>query len=234
MEINISKNPLKEAGEWLTEILKSNAGAPALLLLPGGSALSVLDFVDFKFLTPNLTIGFGDERYTDFSGGLNIDLAEKSNFFKKAGEVGCAIIDPRKFLNRGVRKAGEELEQAIRLWRKNNPSGKIILLAGFGPDGHTFAIFPLEPEDPKKFSELFENPEIWAIGHSIGKKGYLERFTITLPFIRMADYAVIYGVGEDKLGAVKAIFAESGRLSQTPSRVYREIKSAKFFTDRTD
>ncbi len=215
----------------MTEILKKCSGAPTLLLLPGGSALSVLDFVDTKVLTRNLTIGFGDERYTNQPVGLNIDDAEKLNFWGKAREAGSTIIDPRNFLNRGVETAGKEFEGTLRLWRKNNPAGKIVLLAGFGPDGHTFAIFPLEPENPEKFSELFENPEVWAIGHTFGKKGYAERFTITLPFIRSANYVVMYGIGADKRDAIKAIFADSGRLSQTPSRVYRELKFSTLFTD---
>lgn len=233
MELNTSKNLLARAGEKLTEILKKYSGAPTLLLLPGGSAQLVLDSVDPRVLTRNLTIGFADERYTNQPAGLNADDLEKFNFWKRAHEAGCAIIDSRIFLNRGVETAGKEFEQALRSWRKNNPAGKIVLLAGFGPDGHTCAIFPLEPENPGKFKELFENPEVWAIGHHFGKKGYAERFTITLPFIRMADYVVIYGVGADKRDAIKAIFAGSGRLSQTPSRVYRELKSAALFTDQT-
>jgi 6-phosphogluconolactonase/glucosamine-6-phosphate isomerase/deaminase len=231
MEIKVSKESPRMAGEYLSEILKENSDKPVLLLLPGGSALQVLDFVRQEVIGQNIIIGFGDERYTDLPKNLNLDLFEESKFYQKAKEVGCKIIDSRIFLDGGVVKAGKKLDKTFKDWLKNNPSGIIVLLVGFGPDGHTAGIFPLA-DDPKTFEKLFEKPDVLAVGHTIGKKGWPERFTMTLPFIRLAHYVLLCGTGDEKRGAVKAILSDAGSLSKTPARIYRELKNATLFTDQ--
>jgi len=231
MEVKVSTEFQKMAAQHLTDVLAKNSEKPVLLLLPGGSVLPILDMVKPEVIKSNITVGFGDERYTNLPKNLNFDILEELNFYRKAKEVGCKIIDSRTYLEGGVVKAGKEFDKTLKLWLQDNPNGVIILLVGFGPDGHTAGVFPLS-EDPKTFAKLFENPKIFAVGHTIGKKGWPERFTMTLTFIRLAGYVLLCGSGEEKRGAIKAILSESGSLSATPARIYRELKNATLFTDQ--
>lgn len=232
MKLVTSQNPCEEAGRRITEIIEICKNVPLLMLLPGGSSLKVFDYVASGDLLKNCTIAFGDELYLADEGKYNYDVFVAGNFGKKVVSKCLELINPKDWLGHGVEQSGVRLNEFLRSWLKENLNGKVLLIAGFGPDGHTYAVYPEDGNDVFGFDSKFDDDNILAIGHSVGKKGYAERFTITLPMIRRADFAVVQGSGTDKLEALRKIFSMEGDLKKTPARIYREVKDAIVFSEQ--
>ena len=76
------------SGEALNKLLLENKDAPVLLLLSGGSSLSILDYVNTSSLGENLTITMLDERFSQ--------EAEANNFCNSKNWT--FIPEPRKWM----------------------------------------------------------------------------------------------------------------------------------------
>ena len=62
LEIFHIGSPAAGAGIALGEVLEYHKEQPVLLMLSGGSAFSILDYIEADVLGPNLTISILDER----------------------------------------------------------------------------------------------------------------------------------------------------------------------------
>lgn len=204
-----SKEEAQKRARGALNTLLSNTQAPILFLSSGGSALELLEGLSIR---KNITISFLDER-------CSADPAI-NNFSQVTSRLG-----ERNYIN--MKRFGKEL----RTWKERNPTGEIVITQGMGQDGHTAGIMPY-PENRKLFKEMFENREHWVVGYDAKEKSdYPLRVTVTMPFLRMADYSIAYIVGEKKREALGRLLKEQGTLAQTPARIMREMKNVKIFTD---
>lgn len=208
-----------------------NSHKNVLLLLSGGSALDVVNAFPEKMFSESITVGMLDERFeTDISANNFLQLkATKGYSFAVA--KGSHIIDSLPRENELLGEFAERIENAWKLWRVNNPSGKVFVLQGIGPDGHTAGIMPYSQDDIL-FEHLFINTRNWIIGYNAENRNkYPLRATATFSFLKQeVDESAVYIVGEEKVTALRSIFQEQGTLSKTPARILREMKAVTIFT----
>ncbi|MDD5050187.1 MAG: 6-phosphogluconolactonase [Candidatus Pacebacteria bacterium] len=219
----------EEAGEKLSNLL--SVKTPTLLLLAGGSAFSLLDSVETKVFSSNLTIGMGDERYDTEEMANNFAQLMKTEFYVEAMAKGAQFFDSRVETDETFEQFGERFKKNITDWIIKNPNGSIVATFGIGEDGHTAGILPF-PENPALFEEIFEKNDTAVAYDAKGKNVYPHRVTITLPFIRTKIHAaIVYSIGEKKRNALSKALGPSGYVSETPARVLKEIRNTSLFTN---
>ncbi|MCL5009244.1 MAG: hypothetical protein M1400_02785 [Patescibacteria group bacterium] len=87
MEIFHAQDPqhaAEAAAELVNQFLKTHDKNPILLLLSGGSALSVTNYVNEELLGENLTIGMADERFTADPELSNFAALQATHFYELA------------------------------------------------------------------------------------------------------------------------------------------------------
>lgn len=223
------------AAEKLHELLwrAQQQKQPTLLLVSGGSALAMLDLVETSVFGEYLTTGVLDERYSEDPNVNNFVQFMKSQLFVESLAVGAHYIDTRLHANESIEQLASRFETELKNWRAQNPNGTIIITQGMGPDGHTSGIMPY-PEDPKLFSELFEQPEKWVIGYNAGiKNQYPLRVSTTITFLKEVDQTILFVCGEDKQIALSKLNNENVTLAEIPAAVVKQMKKVWFFTDLT-
>ncbi len=220
----------KKAGAYVEELC-SAFDIPTLLLVSGGSALDVLEYVDIARAS-HLTIGMLDERYTPDSFNNNFQQFQKTSLYTKAHAHGATFIDTSDQTNKTMSDLVFIMENTIRNWKRDNPTGKIYIVEGVGGDGHTAGIMPF-PEDETLFEKLFEDSSVLVVGYDAKDKNPIPlRITVTLTFLRdMVDEAVLYVVGDSKSEILKKIIAVEGSVAEMPAKVVKEMKSVTLFTD---
>jgi 6-phosphogluconolactonase/glucosamine-6-phosphate isomerase/deaminase len=234
MRIHTHKTAIlaEEAAKAIDQKLSALNTAPLLLLISGGSALSLLDHIDTSLLNQNVTVSVFDDRFTSDPKQNNFFLLFNTDFYSKALMQGASNIDTSVYSELTLEQFGQDFENQLKQWRKENPDGKVVATMGIGPDGHTGGMMPY-PEDPAKFKKLFE-AERWAVGYNSGtaKNPFPERITVTMSFIRKyLDYAAVYVSGENKRPSLLKMLAPTGELAASPCRIIREIPEADIFTD---
>jgi 6-phosphogluconolactonase/glucosamine-6-phosphate isomerase/deaminase len=123
------------------------------------------------------------------------------------------------------------MESGFKSWCTNNPAGIIIALMGIGRDGHTAGIMRY-PDDERLFDPLFVHTVAWVVGYDAGSRNPIPlRVTVTVPFIRDIDHAVVYVSGPEKKQALCDVMAPRGLLYQTPGRILHTMKHCLLFTD---
>lgn len=219
MEIYRNKNSgvvQENARERLRALFELYKDIPILFLSSGGSAISLLNGLEIK---KDCTVSVLDER---FEGESN---------FAAFPEMDCAVIDPRPVKEEGIELTSKRFDNALHKWKEHNSDGIIIATMGIGKDGHTAGIMPY-PGNPELFLSLFENKEKWVVGYDAKEKSkYPLRITVTFPFLRIVDYAVVYAVGKEKHDAVNEVLKEQGKLFKTPARIVQEMKHVFFYTN---
>ncbi|MCI0533245.1 6-phosphogluconolactonase [bacterium] len=223
--------PAEAAGAALSELLEENKDKPVFLLLSGGSAFELLQFVPEMCFGSTQTIAMLDERYGVTPENRNFSAFEKTTFCKNAGKAGVSIVDTRETPDESLEETARQFEELLKNWAQENKNGTIIATMGIGQDGHTAGIMPY-PEDAEKFRTLFEG-ESWAVGYDAGSKNeFSRRITVTNAFLRnRVNHAIVYAVGDHKKEALKKIAAKDGSLAETPARIMKEMKNAVIFTN---
>ena len=225
---------LSQAVSKLAEILQSlkTEGRPVLLLLSGGSALKIPEYIGGEFLPLNLTISVLDDRFSADSRVNNFAQLMNTKLYKEALTRGVKFIDTRPQESENVETLAERIDKSIKDWRTQNPNGAIIITQGVGPDGHTTGVMPF-PEDEKVFRQMFLEGDKWVVGYNAeGKNEYPLRITATLKFLKEeVSESVVLMTGQEKKEAFERVFAESGELYITPARIIRDMKRVTVFTD---
>ena len=199
-------------------------------LAAGGSALSVLDYLDVSLFGSATTIvGVLDERYSTDPKVSNFAQLTQTSFYQKLLKAGVKFIDTRVKNNETGQALAERFANELN---KIVDSGlPIIATIGVGPDGHISGIMPY-PEDPKRFDELFNDPSKLAIYYeATGKNPIPQRITTTLPLLRKIQYAAGRISGDIKKDALNRITADTGSLALTPARVLREMNEVNIITE---
>lgn len=233
--INYSKDlteVTQNAANAFMSLLKVYSGKSILLLLSGGSAFKILDYVDTELLNSNCTITVLDERYSQDPTINNFSQLTTLSFYTKAQEKECQFIDTRVENGETQQQLAERFQTELKKWRNQNPEGYIIATQGMGQDGHTSGIMPF-PEDQEFFNKTF-NSENWVVAYdATGKNQFTERVTTTLTFMKLIDVSIFYVTGESKKTVLQEVL-QLGSQAEYPARVIHEMKKVLLFTDIAD
>lgn len=218
----------RKLNEILTDTLKQKKAI--LLLLSGGSSLSLVENIDTSNFSKAITIGVLDERYSDNPQVNNFSLIAQTNFYQKSMSAGANFIDTRILSGESSAEPGQRFEDSLKKWREENPEGYIVITQGIGVDGHTSGIMPFS-EDPAKFEKMF-NDERWVVAYDATNiDSHASRVTTTLPFLRSVDASVLFVCGEEKKSALARAINFDGDTAATPAGVIWEMKQVFLFTD---
>lgn len=211
----------QEATNNLEKVLVENSDKNILLLLSGGSALSLLS-QNMQGLNDRLTIGVLDERYSLDPKINNFSQLIETSFYLTAKEKGCKFIDTRINNNETIQDLVNRFEKELKSWKENNPTGLIIITQGMGPDGHTSGIMPRPENDHGR----------WVVGYDAGNKNqYPLRVTTTLSFLKLVDVSITYIVGKEKANILNKILSEDISPNIFPASIIKEMKKVLLFTD---
>lgn len=220
----------EKAGAKLSSLLTKEGTAPLLLLLSGGSALTILEHVEIPADSSHITLGVLDERFIKNPRENNCALLKETGFYKKMIASGAQSINTTS-PSGSVEILAESMEKAWRAWMQKNPHGKVIATFGMGPDGHTSGIMPYA-EDPGMFEILFEDERRFVVGYDArGKNPIPFRATATIPFIRShVSTAIGYITGSEKQAGFDRLLAPTGTYAETPVRVFKDVPQVHLFT----
>lgn len=228
-----SANETREsAGGELARLLQIYHDKPVLLLLSGGSCFLLLDSIHQTTLGSHVLIAMLDERADTREEVNNFAQLTKTDFYAKAIAQGAQFVDSRLMPGEHAGELAERMNKIFFDWLADHANGNVLATIGVGADGHIAGIMPF-PENPQKFTELFENNKRQVIDYDAGNKNeYPLRVTVTLPFLRKnITNAIVYAVGEAKQPALARVLTERGTLAETPARILREMNDVLLFTD---
>jgi 6-phosphogluconolactonase/glucosamine-6-phosphate isomerase/deaminase len=220
------------AAKSVNKTLLESYMQPMLLLLSGGSALTLLDLIGNSLVSGNITIGMLDERYSLDPKINNFSQMARSQFYKRAVSAGCGFISTKVLESETKEELAIRFEADLRNWKMCNAGGKIMAVMGIGDSGNTAGITP-HPEDPKEFSLLFEDENRWVVGYNAGERNEIPlRVTVTNTFLRNeVDKAVVFMIGESKKQVLERTLSDTGAIPETPSRIIHEMKDVRLYTD---
>lgn len=218
------------AGEALNNFLKNFKDKPVLLLLSGGSALTLLDYVGQKNLGENLTVSVLDERFSQDGQVNNFIQIQQTDFYTDAQTANASFFGTLPRVGETKENLARRWQDNLKKWHEQHPQGKIFATVGMGADGHMAGIFPL-PEDQTKFNQLF-NAADWVVAYNaLGKNQYPERVTTTFTFFKEIDEAIGYICGQEKKSKFEALISKTGQLQTLPALGLYKIKHVQIFTD---
>lgn len=231
MNIETSNQPAVAAGAHISRLLKAHSG-DVVVLLSGGSALDVFEYIDAPHDTGTATFEcrtifmMGDERVTG-KEKINNYLQLKSRY-KDHPLIGCVIDtsaqeaeNPENYATR-IRKIFFEKYFS----KLHNP--KIFMILGMGTDGHTAGIFPLDEES---FAKMYEADSMYVPVHAEGLT-IDSRASFTPGWILESVDAVIgYVVGDGKAAMLNQLKTESKPIHERPAEILKRHKNSTVYTD---
>ena len=235
MELHTSNTPTQGAARRLSKLLDEYKARDVLLLLSGGSALTLLDRVDTTPMSERVTISLLDERYTFDESVSNFSQLTKTAFYERAAKQHVHVIDPRPREGEGLLDTAKRFDLALKHWHITHHNGVVLATMGVGSDGHTAGILPF-PNNPETFEERFGAKHRCAVGYHVDPRvnPHTDRVTVTSTYlVRHADHAIVYATGEEKRTALEAVLAEEGSLHVTPARILCTMRDVALYTDLT-
>jgi 6-phosphogluconolactonase/glucosamine-6-phosphate isomerase/deaminase len=207
----------KEAAQALTDAVMCYRTDAILVLFSGGSPLEMLQYLPKDLFDDRITIGVSDERYSTDPTINNFAQVQSKIAFNKS-------IDTRPMPGETLEQLGVRFDCALKKWRSDHPSGKIIITQGIGLDGHTAGMMP---------GCIFDDPNVWAIGYDAKEKNkYPLRVTTTVPLLtQQVDLSIVFVCGEDKQTPLSDVLASKENLSEVPGRVIHHMKHCLLYTD---
>jgi 6-phosphogluconolactonase/glucosamine-6-phosphate isomerase/deaminase len=169
-----------------------------LLLLSGGSSLSLLDLIPDTLLRPTTTITTLDERHARDPEKSNFVQLQRSDFYRKALDKRCVIYDSSQREGETLQQHASRLNAYLKSWHQKY-KGVVIATQGVGEDAHTAGIFPDE-DDPKRFTKRFMTPDTYVVGYeSPNATVHRKRITTSIWYLQhQVDHSIIMIVGEKK------------------------------------
>ena len=226
MQIIRSDHSLQAAGSCLNDLLWPYQEQPILLLLSGGSAFSLLSYVDTASLLDHVTISLIDERSSVDPGASNWLKLQATGFYHAAIKANARTIEPLTH-STSDDQAAVIWERNLQQWFLDHPSGVCIATLGIGHDGHIAGIFPGD------WGDKLSGPA-WTAAYELPEhiNPYTKRLTVTNTFLlRQVDHAVVYAVGEEKAAVITALLNKTSALETLPARILYLMKDVQFFTD---
>jgi len=226
MKIIETEQPKEDAGQSLTDALREHSKKPILLMVSGGSAFSLLDFVEPSVLGPHITLTVLDERFSSDPAINNFTQLEQTKFFASCINKGVQTISTKVLEYESLHGLHNRFDTALHTWKEQNEDGVIIATMGIGPDGHTAGIFPGE-------HGVDFNDNTWVVGYTVPKEvnQYPERITVTNTFLRnKVDQAIVYAVGSDKYRLIQKLQATETSIQEIPATIFKEMPFLIIFT----
>ena len=230
MEIIETKSPREDAGEALSEALLEHKSVPILLMLSGGSAFTILNFVLPEALGPHVTVTMLDERYSTDSEINNFTQLEQTDFFKTCIERETQIISTKIREDESMEGLIDRFSMALHSWKEQNKDGVVLATMGIGSDGHTAGIFPGE-------HGVDFNGSDWVVGYSVPKEvnEYTDRVTVTNTFlIECVHKAIMCITGKEKsqiVSELNNLIRKSADSSVKPMKVILKMNEVSLYTD---
>ena len=103
-----------EAGEYLNNFLVENKKTPILLLLSGGSAFSILDYIGQAALGDNLTVTDLDERFSADPEINNFSQLQKHDFYQLALDADVSFFGTLPRPNETIGQLKERWETNLK------------------------------------------------------------------------------------------------------------------------
>lgn len=204
----------QKAAVAVERIIAGYKDLPILFLVSGGSPLEILKYLPTNIFDERITVSVSDER---FSTDPTIN-----NFAQIQSIHAQHWIDTRPLQGEFLQGCGQRFDAALKRWKKNNPTGKIVITQGIGLDGHTVGMI----------GRVFDDPRVWAVGYE-AQNMYPLRVTTTMPFLRMVDDSVLFVCGESKRKPLEDTLKKESNILATPARIIHEMKHCLLFTDLT-
>jgi len=224
-----TKNPQRKSANLLSSLLEKNRVRPILLLLSGGSALSILNHVDTSALSKNITLSVLDERFSNDKAVNNFAQIMQTDFFDLVFSQGVHIISTIQLSpsQTTLHEAGKKFDRELRMWKEINPTGIVIATMGIGSDGHTAGLFP--GIDKKNLDGTS-----WVCAYSVTPQvnQHTQRISVTYNFLRdYVDEALVYAVGKEKESLVENILAKNCHTKDVPACIFHEMKRITLISD---
>jgi 6-phosphogluconolactonase/glucosamine-6-phosphate isomerase/deaminase len=230
---------------YLNDLLSTHIDSPILLLLAGGSSVSVLDHINPEYLSELLTVTVTDDRYSKELDENNFSILQTTSFYNGLIQVDAFCINTQVFEVEDFESYRSRFEKNIRDWKMDFPKGKIIALYGMGSDGHTAGIIP-GVLDLSSFVKEFDSTDRLIGKMDAGDKNpFPLRVSTTLSFMRdWVDHAVFFISGQEKDQKLKDSLSSKSVLSgeiniedknslysKLPASVMVDMKDVVVFTD---
>ena len=218
----------------VSRYVREQTTVPVLLLLSGGSALSVVKRLGTWDDMSALTIAVLDERCDPTNRESNWAKIVKTAWFSLATANGAAHIDTLTLVDDTLDTLAARFEEGLAAWRTEHPSGIIVGLFGMGDDGHTAGIFPM-PEDPEAFADRFQSDRLVIGYHAPDTVTVSRRITVTLTGIRSFACGFAYVCGGQKRDNLYELRCGAPRpLHIFPAGIWRDLPSMRIVTDIMD
>lgn len=225
MEIMYSSTPAVTAGKELSSMLAHHKDRATLLLLSGGSALTILDHISDAALTKNLTVTTLDERFSTDPKSNNFSQIKATEFFKRAQSRYVSFIDTTVTAEDTLVHFSERFEAALRGWRTKHPDGVVLVTMGVGTDGHTAGIFP---------NHLNAEVAVWVVSVTLPVElnPYPERITVT-PLFLLEEVTQAFGflTGEEKRDLLQRLQSSDCSHKEIPACIMKDMQSVTVITD---
>lgn len=226
MEIVRCNTPSETVGKAVSDALRRHSDKQILLLLSGGSALSMLEYVDRGVLGPHVTITTLDERFSSDPAINNFAQIEVTDFYADACRCGVQAIVTRVEATDSLEESGKCFEKSLREWRMKNPDGVILTTMGVGEDGHTAGIFP-------GTHDVDFSSDAWVVSYVVPKtvNSHQERITVSYTFLRTQVAEVfLYATGKKKQIVIEKI-ENFCSVEQMPVCIVNQLPAVTFITD---
>ncbi len=227
MDIVTTSNPAHDAGLALTELLREQPATPTLLLVSGGSAFALLDYVDITALGEHITLTVLDERFTHIETDTNFHQLQKTAFYSHAVAQGVHVLPPFPTTTDTIDQAVNHFKTTLHHWQKNHPTGRILITVGVGIDGHTAGILP--GTDAIDFDVADD-----VIGYEVSPtiNPHTKRITVTNTFLRTKVHASIgYVVGQDKTKVLADLIRKDHAHTDIKAVILHDVHKLQIFTN---
>ena len=222
IQIHTSHNPKERAAAEVNAALEKYRQHDVLLLLAGGSALDVLEYVDTNHIDELTTIMMMDERFSRASHENNFLQMTQTLFYTKLTNTDCNFIPTIPDEGEVHEVFCSRINNELTDYLEKRTDGKVVALFGIGPDGHTAAVFPMKQED---FTDTYGQGQLYT--HvTYEQNPFQKRTTITPKFIsQYVDLSAIYAVGEEKREILES-FTQPHKLHELPACIHTQIGSS--------